>query len=95
MSCPASPLPQTCALEAVKFLVEGGHIVLEPYLESEGIKMSHIAQSVMEVLNPVSISGSGLYDVARFACASCSAFVEIVDDDGDMSFNFVDIAEQR
>jgi hypothetical protein len=94
MRCPEVSLPQTCALEAAKFLVEGGHVLLEPNEKDGEIKISRAGQSVMEVLNPISILGDGLYDVARFACASCGACVEIIDDDADMSFRLVDIGAQ-
>lgn len=87
--CPENSTSQSCGLIAAQFLVEGGHIVLEPYDEKAPIKISMSARSVMEVLNPQSVEGSGIYDVATFGCAACKNVIQIIDD-GDLSAKLVE-----
>jgi Na+-transporting NADH:ubiquinone oxidoreductase subunit NqrF len=86
ITCPEESTPQTCGLEAVRFLVEGNRIVLEPFNEDTPIIMDLAARSVMEVLNPLSVDGNAIHSVANFGCAACGKCVQIVNDGGDMLF---------
>jgi hypothetical protein len=85
-ACPEKPTPQTCGLEAVRFLVEGNRIVLEPFNEDTPIIMDIAARSVMEVLNIVGFEGNGFHSIADFGCVACGKCVQIIGDGADMIF---------
>lgn|GEM_PF-6150684 len=86
ITCPEESTPQTCGLEAVRFLAEGNRIVFEPFNEDTPIIMDIAARSVMEVLNIVGFEGAGFHHVADFGCVACGKCVQIIGDGADMTF---------